>query len=101
MTRQLKLSGLYNDNSSQYKTEGLLKLFGLKNMELLLSEASGYFGNDDKSLVNEFDYALIGQFKKAKIFFLDAAASKDATFTSEAYVIKRMACSISGENDLC
>lgn len=92
MTRQLKLSGLYHDNKSQYKTDGLLKLFGLKGIELLLIETSGCFDNDDKvklnfdhhkgmfgtlamikSLVDEFDYASIGQFKKVKVFFLNAA----------------------------
>lgn len=48
MTRQLKLSGLYHDNKSQYKTDDLIKLFGLKDIELLLLETSSCFDNDRK-----------------------------------------------------
>ncbi|PHZ17125.1 uncharacterized protein RHIMIDRAFT_253084 [Rhizopus microsporus ATCC 52813] len=94
MTRQLKLSNLYFNDSSQYKSDGLIKLFGLKNIELLLLETSGYFDNKEKiklnfdhhkgmfgclamlkSIADEFEYASIDKFKRVKVFFLNAAGS--------------------------
>lgn len=92
MTRQLKLSNLYFNDSSQYKSDGLIKLFGLKNIELLLLETSGCFDNKEKiklnfdhhkgmfgclamlkSIADEFEYASIDKFKRVKVFFLNAA----------------------------
>lgn len=48
MTWQLKATGATVDETSQYKSDGLIKLFGLKNLELLLLETSGHFSNTDK-----------------------------------------------------
>ncbi|EIE76042.1 hypothetical protein RO3G_00746 [Rhizopus delemar RA 99-880] len=92
MTRQLKASNLYIDYRSQYKSDGLIKLFGLQNIELLLLETSGCFDNKVKIKLNfdhhkgmfgtlamikciadEFEYASTDQFKKIKVFFLNAA----------------------------
>jgi len=41
MDQQLKATGVSVDDKSQYKTDGLVKLFNLKNLELLLLETSG------------------------------------------------------------
>ncbi|CAO0801821.1 unnamed protein product [Mucor circinelloides] len=41
MDQQLKATGVSVDDKSQYKTDGLVKLFNLKNLELLLLETLG------------------------------------------------------------
>ncbi|KAG1449688.1 hypothetical protein G6F55_010053 [Rhizopus delemar] len=48
MTQQLKASGLYKDNKFQYKADGLIKMYGVKNLEILLLETSYHFGSTDK-----------------------------------------------------
>ncbi|GAA5802099.1 hypothetical protein HPULCUR_007559 [Helicostylum pulchrum] len=95
MTQQLKATGLYSDERSRYKTDGLIKLFGLKKLELLLLETSGHFSNDDnvkitldhhkgmygilamlKCIAYEFPFASIEKFSHAKVFFLHAADTR-------------------------
>ncbi|KAG1446285.1 hypothetical protein G6F46_011926 [Rhizopus delemar] len=44
MTQQLKASGLYKDNKSQYKADGLIKMDGIKKLEIVLLETSYRFG---------------------------------------------------------
>lgn len=51
MSRQLKAVDLYVDDKNQYKSDGLIKLFGLDKLELLLLETSGSFSNKDKNKV--------------------------------------------------
>ncbi|KAG1046715.1 hypothetical protein G6F43_010813 [Rhizopus delemar] len=51
MSRQLKAVVLYVDDKNQYKSDGLIKLFGLDKLELLLLETSGSFSNKDKNKV--------------------------------------------------
>lgn len=48
MGRQLKETCVLVDDKSQYKSDGLMKLFNLKDLELLLLETSGHFKNSDK-----------------------------------------------------
>lgn len=92
MKRQLKTYNLYIDDKSQYKSDGLIKLFGLKERELLLLETSGCFINKDKSKTNfdhhkgvfgalamlkciadDYTFASIEKFTEVKVFFLHAA----------------------------
>lgn len=94
------------ESKSQYKSDGLIKLFNMKNLELLLSEAPGCFDNKDKLKLNfdhhksvfgaltmlkciadDYRYASIDQFTKVKVFILNAASktltvneSNDANF---------------------
>lgn len=92
MTQQLKAVNLYVDDKNQYKSDGLVKLFGLNNLELVLLETSGCFINKDKwkvkfdhhkgiygalamlkCIVDDCLYASIETFTKVKVFFLHAA----------------------------
>ncbi|KAI8346388.1 hypothetical protein EDC96DRAFT_521552 [Choanephora cucurbitarum] len=95
MTRQLKLSGLANDDKSQYKTDGLIQITSLKNLEFLLVETSGCFNNKDKIKLNfdhhkglfgalsmlkciadDYSFASVDCFTNVKVFFLNAAGNK-------------------------
>lgn len=104
MTKQLKTLGHFVDDKSQYTSDSLFKLFGLKDIELLLVEVSGCFNNKVKlnfdyhkgmfgalamikSIADKYEYASIDQFEKAKVLFLIAAGkaylvsiSKDVNF---------------------
>jgi hypothetical protein len=92
MNRQLKACNIFVSYKSQYRPDGLIKLYGLKEIELLFLETSGCFGNDDKVKLNfdhhkgmfgalaiikciadELEYASIDQFKKVEVFFLNAS----------------------------
>ncbi|KAI8097849.1 uncharacterized protein B0P05DRAFT_601512 [Gilbertella persicaria] len=92
MSRQLKKSNLYVDDKCQYKSDGLVKLFGFKELEVLVLETSGNFINKDKSKINfdhhkavfgnlsmlkniadDYAFASIEQFLKVKVFFIQAA----------------------------
>ncbi|KAG1167128.1 hypothetical protein G6F47_011510 [Rhizopus delemar] len=55
MTQQLKANGIHSHEKSCYKTDGLIKLFGIKQLELLLLETSGHFRNTDSVKLN-FDH---------------------------------------------
>lgn len=48
MSRQLRELKLEGDDKSQYKADGIIKLFNLKEAELLLLETSGSYANSDK-----------------------------------------------------
>ncbi|EIE90418.1 hypothetical protein RO3G_15129 [Rhizopus delemar RA 99-880] len=88
MTQQLKANGIHSHEKSCYKTDGLIKLFGIKQLELLLLETSGHFRNTDsvklnfdhhkgmfgllamlKCIADEFHFANIEKFCKVKVFF--------------------------------
>lgn len=94
MSRQLKATGIIVDEKSQYKTDGLIKLFGLKNLELLLLETSGHFSNTDKvkikldnhkgmfgilamlkCIADYYSFASVESFSQIKVFFLQAAGN--------------------------
>ncbi|EIE81514.1 hypothetical protein RO3G_06219 [Rhizopus delemar RA 99-880] len=81
-------------------TDGLIKLYDLKQLEILLLGTSGSFGNTDmvkiyfdhhkgtfrclamlKVLADEFFYASEEIFKKLKIFFLHASAHVPLTLS--------------------
>jgi hypothetical protein len=55
MSKQLKELGLQVDDKSQYKADGIIKLFKMKEIEVLFLETSGSFGNKDKVKIN-FDH---------------------------------------------
>ncbi|CAO3679486.1 unnamed protein product [Rhizopus stolonifer] len=95
MSNQLKAAGVSVDEKSQYKTDGMIKLFGLKNLELLLLETSGHFSNRDnvkikldhhkgiygilamlKCIADKFTFASVEKFSRVKVFFLHAAETK-------------------------
>lgn len=91
MSRQLKAVNLYVDDKNQYKSDGLVKLFGLNKLELLPLETSGSFANKDKNkgkldhhkgvygalamlkcIADDYQYAKLKTFAKVKVFFLHA-----------------------------
>ncbi|ORE08413.1 hypothetical protein BCV72DRAFT_225173 [Rhizopus microsporus var. microsporus] len=95
MTQQLRANNLYIDEKNCYKSDGLIKLYGIKQIELLLLETSGHFGstcsvklNFDhhkgmfgllamlKSIADEFHFAAIEKFCKVKVFLLHAAGKQ-------------------------
>jgi hypothetical protein len=51
----LKELGLQVDDKSQYKADGIIKLFKMKEIEVLFLETSGFFGNKGKVKIN-FDH---------------------------------------------
>lgn len=55
MTKQLKIVGLYVDDKNVYKSDGFIKLFDLKEQDVVLVETSGCFTNNQKNNVN-FDH---------------------------------------------
>ncbi|KAG1468825.1 hypothetical protein G6F56_003613 [Rhizopus delemar] len=92
MGRQLKATSAIVDETLQYKSDGLIKLFGLKNLELLLLETSGHFSNTDKvkikldhhkgmygilamlkCIADDFPFASVEAFSRVKVFFIQAA----------------------------
>ncbi|KAG2203375.1 hypothetical protein INT47_010073 [Mucor saturninus] len=91
MGKQLKNIPLYKDNHS-YLADGIIKLHGLKNIEIVLLETSGCFGSIDKSkiafdhhkglfgdlamlksIADEFPMATVEAFQKCKVFFVHGA----------------------------
>lgn len=48
MSKQLEANGIFVDEKSCYKSDGLMKLFGFKKLEMLVLETSGHFGNTDR-----------------------------------------------------
>ncbi|KAI7905809.1 uncharacterized protein BX663DRAFT_500982 [Cokeromyces recurvatus] len=95
MSRQLKEVGIFADKRSQYKSDGLVKLLNLKDLELLLLETSGHFENNDKvkisldhhkgvygilamlkCIADEYSFASVAKFSQVKVFFLHAAETK-------------------------
>lgn len=92
--KQLKALGLQDNDKSQYKADGLIKLYGIKNLEVLLLETSGSFNNSDKVKINfdhhkgtfgslamlktvadGFCFASVETFKKLKVFFVHASGN--------------------------
>lgn len=92
VSRQPKVVNLYVDDKNQYKSDGLVKLFGLNKLDLLLLETSGSFSNKDKNkgklnhykgvyealamfkcIVDNYPYATLKAFAKVKVFFLHVA----------------------------
>lgn len=55
MTSQLRQQSVFVDLKSQYKSDGLLKLFGSKEIKLLLVELLGCYGNTNMSKLR-FDH---------------------------------------------
>lgn len=51
MYKQLKTLELYKDSIHSYLTDGIMKLYGLKDFEVLLLEASSHSGCTDKSKI--------------------------------------------------
>lgn len=82
------------DEKSQYKSDGLVKVSNLKDLEILLLESSGHFSNSDKVKINldhhkgiygilamlkciadEYSFASVAKFSQVKVFFLHAAGN--------------------------
>lgn len=93
------------DDKSQYKADGIIKLFKMKEIEILLLETSGSFNNKDKVKINfdhhkgmfgslailktiadEFYFTSADTFKTLKVFFLHAAGIY--TSLSWIYIIR-------------
>ncbi|KAI9356894.1 hypothetical protein BD770DRAFT_443995 [Pilaira anomala] len=81
-----------NDESAIYKADATISLYDYKNLEVLLLETSGYFGNKDsskisfdhhkglfgalsmlKAIADNYEYGSIQTFKDVKVFFTHAA----------------------------
>lgn len=99
MNKQLKNIPLYKEDNHSYLADGIIKLYGLKNIEVLLLETSGCFGSNDKSkiaydhhkglfgalamlkgIADEFCMASIKTFEKCKIFFVHGAGKTQRSF---------------------
>lgn len=95
MSGQLRELKLEEDDKSQYKADGINKLFNSKEAELLLLETSGSYTDSDKVKINfdhhkgifgwlamlktiadEYKYASVDVFKKLKHLFLARCRSK-------------------------
>jgi hypothetical protein len=94
MTRQLKKLNLFVDEKSLYKSDGLIKLFGLKKLELVLLETSGHFTNSNKGkikldhhkgmygalsmlkcIADDFSFASVDKLSPVKVFFIHATGN--------------------------
>lgn len=92
MTQQLKASGLYKDNKFQYKADGLIKMYGIKKLEIVLLETSSRFDSKDKckagfdhhkgffgslsmlkTIADCFSLGTMESFKRVKVFFVHTA----------------------------
>ncbi|KAG2235784.1 hypothetical protein INT48_001010 [Thamnidium elegans] len=92
MGKQLNNIPLYKEDNHSYLADGIIKLYGLKNIEILLLETSGCFGSTDKSkiafdhhkglfvalailksIADEFPMATVEAFQKCKVFFVHSA----------------------------
>ncbi|KAG1139547.1 hypothetical protein G6F37_005795 [Rhizopus arrhizus] len=76
MGRHLKETPVFVDEKSQYKSDGLVKVSNLKDLEILLLESSGHFSNSDKCIADEYSFASVAKFSQVKVFFLHAAETK-------------------------
>ncbi|KAG2235991.1 hypothetical protein BDF21DRAFT_490048 [Thamnidium elegans] len=52
MSKQLKELKIEEDDKSQYKADGIIKLFKMKEIEVLLLETSGSFDHKDRIKIN-------------------------------------------------
>ncbi|KAG0975044.1 hypothetical protein G6F29_011811 [Rhizopus arrhizus] len=94
MIQQLKASGLYKNDKFQYKADGLVKMYGVNNLEILLLETSYHFGSKDKckaafdhhkglfgslsmlkTIADCFSLGTMESFQKVKVFFTHAAGT--------------------------
>jgi hypothetical protein len=92
--KQLKDIGNYKDDRFQYKADGIIKIIGIRSLEILLIETSGSYANNDKTKINfdhhkgtfgalamlksiadERSYAQIDVFVNVKVFFVHAAGN--------------------------
>lgn len=99
MGKQLKNIPLYKEDNHSYLADGIIKLYGLKNIEIVLLETSGCFGSIDKSkiafdhhkglfgalamlksIADEFPMATVEAFQKCKVFFVHGAGKIQCPF---------------------
>lgn len=92
MSKQLKNIPLYKEDSHCYLADGIIKLYGLKSIEILLLETSGSFGSVEKpkiafdhhkglfgalavlkNIADELPMATVEAFQKCKVFFVHGA----------------------------
>ncbi|CAO3609792.1 unnamed protein product [Mucor fragilis] len=75
MTKQLKIVGLYVDDKNVYKSDGFIKLFDLKEQDVVLVETSGCFTNNQKNNCIAGDYCCASMDKcmKTNVYFLHTA----------------------------
>ncbi|KAL9537076.1 hypothetical protein MBANPS3_012106 [Mucor bainieri] len=95
MSKQLIALGLKVDDKSQYKADGLIKLYQIKQLEILLLETSGSLGSTEKVKINfdhhkgvfgslamlktiadEFSLASADLFQQLKVYFVHAAGNE-------------------------
>lgn len=92
MTEQLVIIGSKVDNGKKYNADGIIRLRGLFDLEILLLETAGCFLNKDerkisfdnvkgvfallamiKTVADRFSYASVELFKKLKLYFVQAS----------------------------
>ncbi|CAO3692118.1 unnamed protein product [Rhizopus stolonifer] len=92
MSTQLKALDMMVNGRYKYNADGLIRMYGYKNLEILLPETSSYSGCGDqskskfdqhkdffgslamiKTIADEYQYASISTFKKVKIIFAHAS----------------------------
>ncbi|KAG1323295.1 hypothetical protein G6F62_009748 [Rhizopus arrhizus] len=93
MSKQLEALPSYEEGNHLYLADGIIRLYGLKSIEVLLLETSGCFSNKDrskigfdhhkdlfgafvmlKSIADEFSLASVNAFKTYKILFVHGSA---------------------------
>ncbi|CAO3649580.1 unnamed protein product [Cunninghamella blakesleeana] len=94
MTTQLERIGTRHDNRYRYNADGIIRLNGLLNLEIMILETSGPYKNDDnskvsfdihkamfgllsvlKTIADQFEYASLKSFQQLKVFFLHFSGS--------------------------
>lgn len=92
MSTQFKALNMLIDGCNKYNADGLIRMYGYKNLEILLLETSSHFGCSDqskskfdhhkglfgplamiKTIADEYQYASITTVKKAKVIFVHAS----------------------------
>jgi hypothetical protein len=92
MSKQLRILNMLNDDRNQYKADGLIKMYGYKNLEVALLETSSHLGSTEqgksrfdhhkglfgtlamlKTIADEYQYSSLETFKQTKVLFIHAS----------------------------
>ncbi|KAI8359802.1 hypothetical protein BD560DRAFT_405287 [Blakeslea trispora] len=92
MSRKKSEAEIESDESTLYKADGIISLYGFSRLEILLLETSGHFGSTDnckisfdhhkglfgslsmlKAIADHYSHGSLKIFKNVKVFFVHAA----------------------------
>ncbi|KAG1468126.1 hypothetical protein G6F56_004025 [Rhizopus delemar] len=92
MSKKTNESEIESDESTLYKADGIISLYGFNKVEVLLLETSGHFGSRDsskssfdhhkglfgslsmlKAIADKYSFGSLETFKNVKVFFVHAA----------------------------